>query len=244
MMGAAETQNGTVLVLAEDWEMGTHISRSMATMGLTPIIASTRDGISRVASATDIIGAILVSERLDPGQISFCREARQVFPGAFVIAFAHILEEQEELRALLAGVDQCFHDPMREEIFQAHVRSLIDRFAMLHEPVTLGGDVRVLGAFELDLSHHRVTVLGKSVTMTPTEMRVIEFLSRTPGRTVARSVLGYAIWGWDGDVYHEHIKCHVSNIRRKLRRICPWNVIETVRGVGYCFALPTNPTPP
>ena len=65
---------------------------------------------------------------------------------------------------------------------------------------------------------------------------LLEVLTRTPGKAVPQESLGAALWGWDSDNYHEHLKCHISRIRAKLSRANCSARIVAVRGAGYAFA--------
>lgn len=240
MDGAMLPCDGTVIVLSDEWESGRRVARILGAMGLLPLLTSRKDGFAQVPNDPEIVGTVVVGERLNARELTVCREARQLFPAAFVVACTRTLEEQEELKALLHGVDQCLTDDTPEELFQARIRSLLDRLGAAREPLALGRDVRTIGGVEIDLSRHQLRILGAAVELTPTEMRLLEFISRTPGHAVSRSAIGFAVWGWDSDVYHEHLKCHVSNIRAKIRAVSSWELIDTVRGHGYCFRAPVE----
>ncbi len=232
------SQDGAVLVIGENWAIGRWVSRVLTGLGLTPIVAAGQENITSVVADVDVVGIIVVSPGVDRARQMFFRDVRQTFTGAFLVALVEQLDEQDEVRALLSGADQCFRYPMPEPIFRVHVLALLDRLSVFRETIALGNEIRKFGGVDVDLGRNCVWVMGECVELTPTEMRLLEVLSRTPGRMVSKSALAYSLWGWDGDVYDEHIKCHVSRIRAKLRQITRWEVIQTVRGRGYCFVTP------
>jgi DNA-binding response OmpR family regulator len=93
-----------------------------------------------------------------------------------------------------------------------------------------------LGPVLLDVDRYVIEVNGKRVEATPTELEILHYLFRTPGRVVTAQELIQAIRGYRVDQREapEIVRPHISNLRRKLVMMEPSaDIIQTVRSVGY-----------
>lgn len=89
-----------------------------------------------------------------------------------------------------------------------------------------------LGSLELDNSRLTVTVDGKEVHLTPTELRILLLLTEDPKHVYSREKIAMTVWGyeWAGD--SRVVDVHIQRLRKKIGA----RMIETVRGFGYRFA--------
>jgi DNA-binding response OmpR family regulator len=98
-----------------------------------------------------------------------------------------------------------------------------------HEPA-----VRDVGGIRIDRARHEVTVDGKRVTLTPSELKLLHLLAERPQQVYSRQPLLEHLW--DTTFVGDDHACdvHVSNLRRKLERDPrrPERIV-TVRGFGY-----------
>ncbi len=85
----------------------------------------------------------------------------------------------------------------------------------------------------LDPAGHAAAFGDQSVTLTPTEYRVLAALAARPGEVLRRSQLTAAAWPHGGIVHDNTLDAYIARIRRKLRDIGAPEAVETVRGVGY-----------
>jgi two-component system OmpR family response regulator len=85
----------------------------------------------------------------------------------------------------------------------------------------------------LDPAAHAIVHDGVTVSLTPTEFRLLAALAAAPGRVVRRRELVRAGWP-DGAIVHANtLDAYLARIRRKLREAGAPESIETQRGVGY-----------
>jgi DNA-binding winged helix-turn-helix (wHTH) protein len=78
-----------------------------------------------------------------------------------------------------------------------------------------------------------------SQLLTPTEMRLIEYLMRRAGQTVSRADLIQHVWSIDVGDDTNRIDVYVRRLRHKIERdpVAP-RYLRTVRGAGYVFQDP------
>jgi two-component system response regulator MprA len=80
---------------------------------------------------------------------------------------------------------------------------------------------------------HAVSVDGETVSLTPTEYRLLAKLAGRRGDVVRRRELILAAWP-DGAIVHDNtLDAYVARIRRKLRSLGGEGALVTVHGVGY-----------
>ena len=85
------------------------------------------------------------------------------------------------------------------------------------------------GGIEVDLSERAAYVAGGRVDLTARERALLEALVLRAGRIVTKADLERLVHGFDSEVASNALEVHVSALRRKLG----WELIETVRGLGY-----------
>jgi len=82
----------------------------------------------------------------------------------------------------------------------------------------------------------RVQIEGRPAVLTGRELRLLQTLSREPGRVFARSALLEAAFPDALDVNERAVDGHIKNLRKKLAAASPshdW--IRSIYGVGFVF---------
>jgi two-component system response regulator BaeR len=93
----------------------------------------------------------------------------------------------------------------------------------------------------LDQAAHRVTVTGRSISLTPSEFGLLNIMLAQPDRVFSRSELLDRVQGYQFEGYDRTIDPHIKNLRRKIAAELPGReVILTGYGVGYKFNLETE----
>jgi DNA-binding response OmpR family regulator len=93
----------------------------------------------------------------------------------------------------------------------------------------------------VDFYRHQAFTGERTLDLTPTEFRLLEYLLRHPGEVCTRAVLDDAVLR-NKTRYHHCIDQHVMELRRKLARP---GLIQTVWGIGYRLGLSVSiPTLP
>jgi DNA-binding response OmpR family regulator len=125
------------------------------------------------------------------------------------------------------------------------VRELIARVRnQVRGPATTARILRCDG-LELDRDSCRVRLHGKSITLTATEFRLLEFLMSRPGVVFNREQLLDYVWGVDRAVTDRTVDVHILRLRQKVEAdpASP-TLIRSVRGFGYLFDSAATETSP
>jgi DNA-binding winged helix-turn-helix (wHTH) protein len=98
-------------------------------------------------------------------------------------------------------------------------------------------NVRV-GRLEIDLEELQITIDGRPVSLTPSEIRLLTFLAKEPGRPRTRREILRHLWHTEHVGEERACDVHVSNLRRKIEADPSRpELVVTVRGIGYALQV-------
>lgn len=171
--------------------------------------------------------------------VSLCRRIRDESTVP-VIMVSGGADSIDVVLGLEAGADDYVTKPFDGAVLVARIRAVLRRFghasgaggaAERAGAVDDGGSVLTFGDgdLEIDTEGMEVRRAGRTVALTPTEMRLLLEFSGAPGTVLSRDKLLERVWeyGWGGDT--RVVDVHVQRLRTKIGQ----DRIETVRGFGY-----------
>ncbi|WP_051959693.1 response regulator transcription factor [Mycolicibacterium neoaurum] len=134
----------------------------------------------------------------------------------------------DRLRGLDGGADDYVVKPFEMPELLSRVNAVLRRRGTLASIIELG-DLLV------DKDAAVATRAGQPLSLTATELKLLEFLIDQRGRIVSAAQILDAVWGYtayDDNLVH----VHMSSLRRKLEAHGP-RLVHTVRGIGYRLQL-------
>jgi len=148
-----------------------------------------------------------------------------------VILLTARAEEQDKVAGLEGGADDYVTKPFSPRELLARIQAVLRRTSP-----TASGEAIEAGALKLDPVSHRVIVGEQTVSLGPTEYRLLQFFMEHPERVYARSQLLDRVWG--GNVYVEErtVDVHIRRLRKALEPFGCDSLVQTVRGSGYRFS--------
>jgi DNA-binding response OmpR family regulator len=149
-------------------------------------------------------------------------------PEVPVIVIGACVSELDMLRAFEAGADDFIARPAHYLELRARMRALLHRV----EPTAVSRDRLTVGALEIDVSGHAVSVEGLPVQLRRLEFELLAHLASDPERVFAKQELLRAVWGYRSSGSTRTVDSHASRLRRKLEEYGGrWVINEW--GVGY-----------
>jgi two-component system, OmpR family, response regulator len=195
------------------------------------------DHMVRVEEAREAIVArvhdvVILDRQLPDGDgLDLLRAMREAGdPTPVIILTAHNAPI-DRIEGLDDGADDYLGKPFLAEELMARLRALTRRSDNYASQSIVEGNVR------FDLDHQDLFVNGEMVAVPRREMLVLQLMMRRAGRTVLRSALEDAVYGYDDDIQSNALDSHVSRLRRRLADAGANVSIHTVRGVGYLFRV-------
>jgi two-component system phosphate regulon response regulator PhoB len=139
--------------------------------------------------------------------------------------------EQDKVAGLDSGADDYVTKPFSARELVARIHAVLRRGAG-----AAGGDTLEIEGLTIDQASHRVSVGERTVSLGPTEYRLLQFFSTHPDRVFTRAQLLDRVWG--GNVYVEErtIDVHIRRLRKALEEHGYDRFVQTVRGSGYRFS--------
>ena len=176
----------------------------------------------------DLILLDLMIPRLSGEQvIRHLRAARDATP---VLVLTAVSQTGKTIELLDAGADDYLTKPFDLGELIARSRALIRRGKGASESVLSFGSLSVRTA-EQTVSHR-----DRTVNLSPTEYRILEYLMHRPRVIVSKRELLEHLYDFTWEHHSNVIEAHVSNLRKKLRAVTESEVLETLRGRGYRLA--------
>ena len=141
-------------------------------------------------------------------------------------------EEADKLKGLETGADDYMVKPFSVRELEARIKAVLRRRAP-----ELTQDVIEYHGLTLDPASHKVSGKGKTLSMGPTEFRLLHFFMTHLERVYSRTQLLDFVWGDHVFIEERTVDVHIRRLRSALTPSGHENLILTVRGSGYRFAL-------
>jgi DNA-binding response OmpR family regulator len=85
----------------------------------------------------------------------------------------------------------------------------------------------------MDLLSHKVRRAGREITLSAKEFALLEYLMRSAGAVVTRTMISEHVWDINFDTDTNVIDVYINYLRRKIDLEHPKKLIRTIRGKGY-----------
>jgi two-component system, OmpR family, phosphate regulon response regulator PhoB len=138
--------------------------------------------------------------------------------------------ESDKITGLEAGVDDYLIKPFSPRELLARIKAVMRRCAPQHADMV----VEIAG-LRLDPASRRIIGAGQDIELGALEFRMLRFFMTHPGRVYSRAQLLDEIWGNNVYVEERTVDVHIRRLRQALEPTGHKGLLETVRGVGYCF---------
>ncbi len=134
----------------------------------------------------------------------------------------------DRVKGLQTGSDDYITKPFAFSELLARVQALIRRASGLSEPTRL-----IVGDLSMNLLTREVTRGGRKIELQPIEFSLLEYLMRSTGRVVSKTMIMEHVWDYNFDPQTNVVEARICRLRDKIDRDFEKKLIHTVRGVGY-----------
>ena len=238
-----------ILVVDDEAVLVETIAYNLEQAGYQVITAA--DGGSALEAARRETPDLVILDLMLPEMdgLEVCRQLRREHTTATIpiMMLTAKGDEIDKVVGLEVGADDYVTKPFGRRELLARVRALLRRADYPaagndHTSQETSGEVPrpsrelVAGPLRIDLAGRRVNCRGQDLELQPKQFDLLTYLVRNRGTVLTRDQLLQNVWGYDyvGDT--RTVDVHVRWLREKLEED-PANpkLIQTVRGVGYCF---------
>ena len=195
------------------------------------------DHVSNLAMAIEAVqesvhSVVVLDRKLPDGDgLTIIPDIRRAQSGLPIIVLSALGQPAQRIEGLEIGADDYLAKPFVVDELVARIRALMRRPAAMAEMAV------TVGRLSFNLGDGTAIAAGEPLTLTRREVLALEVLVRRAGRTVARSALEEAVYGFDDEIASNTLDAHISRLRRKL---APADVeIHSIRGIGYLLKATT-----
>jgi two-component system alkaline phosphatase synthesis response regulator PhoP len=220
-----------VLIIDDEADLIELVRYNLEQEGYSVIGAA--DGESGFARAVSEKPDVIVMDLMLPGidGLEVCRMLRMESSTARIpiIMLTARASESDRVVGLELGADDYMTKPFSPRELTARIKALLRRASAYRQQ---SAAIRHGNLF-IDPSSHDVRCGSKTMELTATEYRILQFLAQHPGFVYSRDSLIDGALGRDVTVLERTIDVHIMSLRKKLGLCGGW--IETIRGFGYKF---------
>lgn len=186
------------------------------------------------ALKTDLPDILVLDLMLpDLDGIEVCKRIRTL-PGLKslpIIMLTAKVNTDDRIYGLDSGADDYLTKPFSPDELIARINALLRR----KEWETENNILAITPDFRIDFNSYEVFIENKRADLTRTEFKILQLLTKQPGRVYTRTQILDYLWGNDKIVIDRTIDVHIKHLREKIGRF--GNFIRNIRGVGYKFDL-------
>ena len=221
---------GRLLIVEDDSSLRTLLTYHFEREGFE--VVSTPDGEDALLLAKETPPDVVLLDWMIEGLpgIEVCRRLRRTAgtENLSIIMITGRAEEADRIRGLEIGADDYVVKPFSPRELVARVGAVLRR-----SRPALAGEELAFADLVMDLGAHRVRRGGKTVTLAPTEFRLLRQFMEQPKRVFSRERLLDTAWGRDKEIEVRTVDVHIRRLRQALRREGQPDLIRTVRSAGY-----------
>lgn len=151
-----------------------------------------------------------------------------------IIMLSALGDDADRIVGLEIGADDYMAKPCNPRELVARARAVLRRRSGEGD----AGDAMTFAGFRIDIARRElIDPEGVVIALSAGEFRLLRAFVEHPGRVLSREQLLDFAFDNDGDVFDRAVDVQVSRLRRKLERPGGGEIIRTVRGEGYLFAV-------
>ena len=226
-----------ILIVDDEKDIADLISFNLDKEGFSTV--KTYDGTSVFKTIESQKPDLMILDLMLPGMsgLDICRKVRSnpAIADLPIIMLTAKGDEVDKITGLEIGADDYMTKPFSVKELVARVRTILRR---LQERQNASEQEEFLYKdLSINYASCVVKIEGKPVTLSPTELKLLFFFSRHPGRVYSRNQLLDHVWGDDTFITDRAVDVHIRRLRAQIEKDMDHpNYIMTVRGFGYKFA--------
>jgi DNA-binding response OmpR family regulator len=214
-----------ILLVEDEKDMAAALTAALSRHDIVVDHAPTLE-IAEEACRSGVHDAVLLDRKLPDGDgLSLIPVLRREQAGLPVIVLSALGSPDHRVAGLDHGADDYLAKPFSTDELLARLR------AVMRRPAQIGESMVNVGQLRFNLTERQAEVSGKALDLTRRELLALEILVRRSGRTVSRSALEEAVYGYDDEIASNSLDSHISRLRHKL--VGAGVEIHGIRGLGY-----------
>ena len=222
------------LIVEDDPVTALYVTEGLRSLGHTVHWAPTGPDGFEQARHGDC--TLIIVDRMLPGLdgLSLVKQLRERNIQTPVLFLTTMDDLDARVEGLNAGGDDYLTKPFAISELLARANAIIRRQNHFEDT---GAQTRLrVGELEIDLLSRTVQREGREIELQQQEFKLLEYLMRSAGRVVTRTMLLEKVWDLNFDPGTNVVESHMSRLRSKVDRGFATEMIRTIRGAGYVLS--------
>ncbi len=142
-----------------------------------------------------------------------------------------ILSARNDVSDKVKGLDNGANDYLTKPFdfveLEARIRNLLRRNFIQQDNILIFDKVK------LDIAKQKVFICGIEVNLTKKEFSILQYFFMYPNKIISQEELIDHIWDSNVNNFSGAIRVHIASLRKKIKNILNYDLIETKIGAGY-----------
>lgn len=218
-----------ILLIEDEPQLVSIIQRDLTAGGHEVSVAM--DGVTGLDMGIKMDFQLIILDIMLPGinGIEICRSLRAANQQVAILMLTALGTTENIVVGLDSGADDYMVKPFSLSELNARIRTLARRNVSANQP----SNVLQVGDLVINQSEKSVTRANKSIDLTATEYRLLEFLVKNKNHMLSRIEILEHVWNIDFNMGTNVVDVYVNYLRKKIDKDFEVKLIHTVVGMGY-----------
>jgi len=221
-----------ILLIEDEQRIAELIKRGLEEQGFRVTIAF--DGLTGKKLALANIYDLLIIDIILPNinGLDLCKEIRLQKPNIPIIMLTALGTTDDKVEGFDAGADDYLVKPFELRELNVRIRALLKRS---NNNPNLQGFILKYADLEVNLHTKIVKRNDKEISLTPKELKLLEYMMQNPERVLNRIEIAEMVWETTFDTGTNFIDVYINYLRKKIDKDFDVKLIHTKPGLGFIF---------
>ena len=221
-----------VLLIEDEQRIAELIKRGLQEQGFNVMVAY--DGETGKKLALNNHYDIIITDIVLPviSGIDLCKEVRLQKPNIPIIMLTALGTTNDKVEGFDAGADDYLVKPFDLRELHVRIRALLKRS---NSNVNAKGFILKYADLELNLHTKIVKRHNIEISLTPKELKLLEYMLQNTERVLSRTEIAENVWETTFDTGTNFIDVYINYLRKKIDRDFNVKLIHTKPGLGFIF---------
>jgi len=164
--------------------------------------------------------------------LDLCKEIRTVLPDTPIIMLTALGTTDDKVEGFDAGADDYLLKPFDLRELHVRIRALLKRN---NGKSNSQGFILKYADLELNMHTKIVKRSNKEISLTPKELKLLEYMMQNPERVLSRTEIAEKVWETTFDTGTNFIDVYINYLRKKIDKDFDVKLIHTKPGLGFIF---------
>lgn len=223
-----------ILIIEDEERIAALVKRGLEENGNFALVAFDGEIGKRLALQQNF--DLIISDIILPkiNGIELCREIRAAKPDIPIILLTALGTTDDKIEGFDAGADDYLVKPFDFRELLVRIRAVMNRKS---GNLTFNNSSIRYADLEINSQTKTVSRSGKIISLTPKELKLLEYMMQNSERILSRTEIAEKVWDTHFDTGTNFIDVYINYLRKKIDKDFTNKLIHTRQGLGFIFAV-------